>query len=119
MPAPRADEQGRHIVVQSVFAPVRTRELDPALDRIDQVRVAADHVQPGRRVRILEVGHEAAGTRVQGVDDHLPIDGPRDLDAPVAEVVWRRLDLPVSLPHLARLRQEVERPASIELVLPC
>ena len=79
--------------------------------------MTADDVQPGGRVGVLEVGHEAAGTRVQGVDDHLPVDRPGDLDAPVAEVMRRWLDLPLALADLAGLGQEVERGAAIELRL--
>ncbi len=71
-----------------------------------------DLVAPRRRVRVLEVGHEAAGARVQRVDDELAIGRAGDLDAPVGVVGPRRRDAPVGLADVARLGQEVERPAA-------
>ena len=49
------------------------------LDRVAQVELALDHVVPGRRVGVLEVGHEPVGARVQRVDDHLAVGRPGDL----------------------------------------
>ncbi len=45
--------------------------------------VALDLVLPGRRVRVLEVGHEALGARVERVDDQLAVGRAGDLDAAV------------------------------------
>ncbi|MBA3357904.1 MAG: hypothetical protein H0U20_00450, partial [Thermoleophilaceae bacterium] len=53
-------------------------------DGIHQVRLAADHVGPGGRVGVLEVGHEAGGPGVQGVDHHLGAGGTGDLHPPLA-----------------------------------
>ena len=119
MPSSRPHGQGCDVVVQA-----GTRDRPGAVNSIvrsidvDQVRVAADDVHPGGRVGVLEVGHESPGARVQGVDDHLPVDGPGDLDAPVVKVMGRRLDLPLALAHLASLGQEVECATPIELRLP-
>ena len=59
-------------------------------------RLAADHVRPRRRQRILEVRHERPGARVERVDDHLRLGRAGDLD-PAVEQVRRRLgDAPAS-----------------------
>jgi hypothetical protein len=108
VPAPRAHEQRRGLLAQPVLATVRPAELDGALDRVDEVHLAVGDVGPGRRERVLEVRHEAPRAGVQGVDDHLAVDRPRDLDAAVAQVRRRRGDLPVALADLARLGQEVQ-----------
>ena len=42
VPAARADDQRRRLVVQAVVLALRSRELDRALDRVDQVRLALD-----------------------------------------------------------------------------
>src|SRR2546427_9493978 len=61
-------QQRRDLVVQPVFLALRTREIDPALDGVDQVHLTLHQVRPGRRVRILEVRHENSCPRVQRVD---------------------------------------------------
>src|SRR5262249_44813000 len=88
-----------------------------ALDRLHEVRLPLDHVRPRRRVGVLEVGHEAAGPGVEGVDHHLAVDRAGDLDAAVLEIRRRRGDLPAALPDLARPGQEVRLRAGVELGL--
>ena len=48
VPATRPDEQRRHLVVQAVALAVGALELDRAVDRVDEVRLALDHVVPRR-----------------------------------------------------------------------
>ena len=83
----------------SCFSPVSSEIVRST--RVDQVRLALDHVRPGRRVRVLEVGHEDLRARVERVDHHLPLGRAGDLDAPVLEVGRRLGDLPVALADLA------------------
>jgi hypothetical protein len=59
--------------------------------------------------RVLEVGHEPAGARVQRVDDHLAIDGAGDLHATIPVVGRSGRDLPVALADRLGLGEEVER----------
>ena len=75
-------------------------------------------VGPGRGVRVLEVGHEPLRARVERVDDQLAVGRPGDLHAAVEVVPGRRGHGPVALADLARLGQEVERPAARELRRP-
>jgi hypothetical protein len=75
VPAARAHEERRGLVGEPVLPPVGPGELDGAVDDLDEVPLPLDHVAPSRRVRVLQVGHEDAGARVQGVDHHLPVDG--------------------------------------------
>ena len=114
----RCQPRGRTSSVAGlVVQPVRLLagvELDRPLDRVDQVRLALDDVPPGRGVRVLEVGHEAARARVEGVDDHLAVDRAGDLDAAVLEVGRDRRDAPVALADVARLGQEVGQLAGVD-----
>ena len=54
-------------------------------------------VVPGGRQRVLEVGHEHLGSAVEGVDDHLALDGARDLHTPVGDGGGGRRARPVAL----------------------
>ena len=79
------------------------------VDRVDQVGMAGDLVSPGRRVGVLEVGHEASGARVQRVDHQLAVGRADDLDPAVGVVGTRRGGLPGGvLPYLPGLGEEVE-----------
>ena len=70
------------------------------------VALAVDDVLPGRRARVLEVGHEDLRARVERVDHHLAVDRSRDLDAAVDEIRRRRRDAEV-----LRRAGELTRPA--------
>ena len=89
------------LVVQAVGLALGRVEGERAADRVGERRLAADDVGPGRRQRVLEVGHEDAGARVEGVDHHLGLGRPGDLDPPVVEVGRRRGDGPVGLADVA------------------
>src|SRR5919197_2861733 len=110
VPAARPDDQRRRLLAERVRL-LRGLEPDRPAHRVAEVRLALDDVRPGRRARILEVGHEDARARVQRVDHHLPVDRPRDLAAPVAEVGRRGRDRPVGLAYVPGLLEEV-RPAA-------
>ena len=113
VPAPRPNEQNGRVVAEHV--PLFSRiERDRSLERVGEVALAVDAVEPRGRVRILEVGHEDAGPRVQGIDHHLAIDRPRDLDPPVGDLGWRRLDAPVGGADLGGLGQEIRQLACLE-----
>ena len=106
VPAARAHEQRRDLVVQAVLL-LTGVERDRPLERVREVDLALDAVLPGGRVRVLEVGHEHLRARVERVDHHLPVDRPRDLDPAVLDLVRHGLDPPVALADVVRLRQEV------------
>ncbi len=117
MPAARAHEQHRDLVVQRVLLLARV-ERDRPLERIGEVPLALDAVLPRRRVRVLEVGHEDLRPRVERVDHHLPVDRAGDLDAPVGDLGGERRDPPVASAHVGGLRQEVGELAAGEPVEP-
>jgi hypothetical protein len=79
---------------QLVRLAFRRRERERAANGVDERRLPTDDVLPGRRQGVLEVGHEAAGARVEGVDDHLRLGWAGDLDPPVEQVRRRRRNLP-------------------------
>ena len=97
---------GSRLLVQAVLL-LAGVELDRAVERVRQVDLALDAVLPGRRVRVLEVGHEHLRARVERVDHHLPVDRAGDLDAAVLQLGRDRRDAPVALADVLRLGQEV------------
>ena len=118
VPAARPDHEDGGLLREPVFLPGLGRRVrDRPVDGVAEVDLPLDRVRPGRRVRVLEVGHEDARAGVQGVDHHLPVDGPRDLDAAVAEHFGDRRDLPLALPDLLRLREEVWKDAGVDSLL--
>ncbi len=118
VPAARADQQGGDGVVELVGLAVGILERDRAGNGVGAVDLALDHVVPGGGERILKVGHEDLGARVEGVDHHLAFGGPGDLDAAVVEVGRGRGNLPVSLADVGGLGQEAGDDAGIEFLLP-
>src|SRR5438067_13915117 len=56
VPAARTDEQRRDLVVELVGLPIRGRESELLADRVHEIDVADDHVAPGGRQRVLEIG---------------------------------------------------------------
>src|SRR6185437_1250784 len=91
---------------------------DLAGPAVPQVDLALDHVGPGGRAGVLEVGHEHLRAGVEGVDDHLAVGRTGDLDAAVLEAGRLGLDRPVALADLAGLGEEVGELARVELSLP-
>jgi len=87
VPAARTHDEGRGALGEPVDLAGRlVLKADGAADGVGEVHLAADHVPPGRRQRILEVRHEGADRRVQRVDDHLAVHGAGDLDTTVEEI---------------------------------
>ena len=91
-----------------------TREFQGAPHRVEQVQLAIDDVPPGGRVRVLEIRHEHLGSRVQGIDHHLPVGWPGNLDPAIAQVRRERSDLPRALADGRGLRKKVEGVALID-----
>src|SRR6266511_4338865 len=114
VPAARAHDERRDLVVQAVRLALGAREVDRPLDRVDEVGVARDHVLPGRRVRVLEVGHEHGRAGVERVDDHLAVRRSGDLDLADLEILRDGRDLPVGGADVRGLGQEVEGATALE-----
>ena len=102
VPAARAHEQRRDLVVQRVLL-LAGIERDRPLEGVGEIHLAFDAVLPGRRVRVLEVGHEHLGAGVERVDHHLPVDRAGDLDAAVLDLRRHGRDPPVALADALRL----------------
>ena len=114
VPAARPHDEGRGLVVQRV-ALLGRLERDRAPYRVAKVRLALDHVRPGRRARVLEVAHEDARAGVERVDHHLAVGRPGDLAAAVAEIGRGDRDLPAGT---GTVRGDEGRPcARVELAL--
>ena len=118
MPAARADEQHRGLVVQRIMpAGVGVVELDRPAHRIEQIGLALDHVVPGGRVGILEISHEHARPAIERVDHHLAVGRAGDLDAPIADVVGDRRHPPVAVADRLGFGQEIGFPSAVEALL--
>ncbi len=112
VPAAGAHDDGRELVVRAQgvrLAGPRVGEVDVPGVRVDQVELAEDHVLPGRRGGVLEVGEPDPRARVEGVDGHLAVGGTGDLDPAVLERGWARGHPPgVVGADRGGLREEVE-----------
>ena len=118
MPAAGANEQRRDLVVQLIgLAALRIDIVDLAADGVGQIELALDHIGPGRRRGILEIGHEDVGAAVQRIDDHLSVDRPGDLDAAVENVLGQRRHGPVALADLGGGGQKIGLLAGIQPLL--
>ncbi len=105
VPAARADEEHGGVVDEGVvLVGGGVVEGDGAADGVDEVELAVEEVLPGGRGGVFEVGHEDARAGVEGVDDHLAVDGAGDLDAAVLEVGGDGRDGPFGFADLACLR---------------
>ena len=118
MPAARPDEQRRDLVVQAVALLARSSAIVRSCASI-RFCWPSTQVRPGRRVRVLEVGHEDLRARVERVDHHLAVGRAGDLDAAVLEVGRRLGDLPVGRRGRPRVSgEEVRELAGEQAVLP-
>ena len=106
VPAPGTHHQGRQPLPQGVPLAVGALVLQGPPHRVHAVGLARDDVGPGRRERVLEVGHEHPRPGVERVDHHLPLHRAGDLDPAVGEVGGRRSHTPRALANLRGLREE-------------
>ena len=117
VPAPRSHHQGRGLVIQRVVAALGSRESQAAPHRVLEVQLAFDHVRPRRAEGVLEVGHEHAGSRIERVDHHLPLDRTGDLHPPIEQVGGGSDDDPGRPPDACCLLEETRLYAPVELDL--
>jgi hypothetical protein len=86
MPAAGADDEDGGLRTEGVGLAFRAGVADAAADGVAQIDLAGEVVIPRGRVGVFEIGHEDAGARVEGVDDHLAFHRAGDFDAAVGEV---------------------------------
>lgn len=84
VPSTRTDKENSGVLGKLVLLAVELK-VDFATDGVVKVDLAENHVGPGGRVRVLKVGHEGLGARVQCVDDHLAVGRAGNLNATVLE----------------------------------
>ena len=116
MPASGADEEDGGIVDQFVTLAWSLGSSKVMVRRMASLEVdlAVEQVVPGGRGGVLEVGHEDLRAAVEGVDDHLAVDGAGDLDAAVEEVLRERGDLPYGFADGGGFGEEVGLFAGVE-----
>ena len=116
--AARTDDQHRRVGADRIgFAGVIVGEGQPAAPPVDQIGLAVDQIGKSRRGRILEVGHEHAGARIERVDDHLAGRRASDFDPAILQVARRRRDFPFGGADRRRFDGKVGQLAGIEAQL--
>src|SRR5579875_1245658 len=114
MPAARAHDQHGGIGSEHVaLAGRRVREVERPVPAVEQVDLALEIVGPRGRVRVLEVRHEHLRARIERVDDHLAVDGSRDLHPAVLEVGRDGAHAPARAADVGGLAQEVRQLAGV------
>jgi hypothetical protein len=106
VPAAGADEQRGDVIVELVLLAVGVAEADGAPDGVDEVELALDHVFPGGRVGVFEVGHEDVGAGIEGVDHHLAVGGAGDLYPALLEIGGNGRYLPLRFANVTGAVQE-------------
>ena len=95
MPAARPDQERGDLRVEGVCLLIGL-EGEPTTDGLANGPLPGHDVVPGGGQRVLEIRHEDASARVEGVDHHLPLDRPGDLHPPVLQVRRSGRDTPRS-----------------------
>ena len=85
-----------------------------APDRVAQIDLTIDHIEPGRTVGILKIGHERGSTAIERVDDHLAISRPGDLYTSIQHVMRLRRDGPFRGANMRGLGQKIGHLPGIE-----
>src|SRR6185312_10035839 len=96
MPPSRTDKENRSFLIELVCFPFRTDEGDAAFYGIAYIDLTLDGSFPRRSMRVFKVGHEHLCARIERIDDHLPVNWTRDLDASLLKVRRYRSDCPCS-----------------------
>ena len=117
VPAARTHDEGGNLVVQLVRLAIllQRNRLAHGVEHID---LARQLVIPVRRVRIFEVRHVAVRAGIEGVDDHLALDGTGDFHAAAFQRLRNRRDLPVAVADVRGFWQEIRALARVEALGP-
>ncbi len=118
VPAARAHQQRRSLLVKFVLFAFRAGIADDAIDGVAQVDMALDGFRPDGREGVLEIGHEDLCPGIQGVDDHFAVNRAGDLDAPVLQVCRNGRNRPVAAADVLCFRQEIGHFSGVDLRLP-
>src|SRR5690606_1089054 len=117
MPASWAYREHGDLMVESIFFALRRAKCYRATYSIFQVDVSFDKISPGRRGRILKVGHVDIRTGVECIDDHFSIYGPRDLYTTILQSSRYRFYSPILFANWFGRWQKVGKLAGIDFVL--
>ena len=115
VPAAGADDQHRQLFAELVGLACRRIDVgELARPAVLQIDLTLDHIGEGGGGGVLEVGHEHLRAGVQRVDDHLAVDGTRDLHPAVLQIRRNGRHPPVAGADLGRLGREVRGGARVE-----
>ncbi len=95
VPAAGTHQQHGGFRAERVLFAFGTGVADVAADGIAEIDLAGEIVLPGGGVGVFEIGHEDVGAGIEGVDDHLAVDGAGDLDAAVHQIARDGSGFPV------------------------
>jgi len=115
VPAAGADEEDGGVVDEGVVLFGGGIGVgDGAADGVAEVELAVEEIFPGGGGGVFKVGHEDAGAGVEGVDDHLAIDGAGDFYAAVLEVGGEGGNFPRGGADVGGFGEEVWEGAGVE-----
>ena len=117
MPAARAHQQRRNLVVELVPLAFRTGEFDGAADGVAQIDLPVEIVRPCWRIGVFEIRHEDVRAAVKRVDDHLAVHWSGDLHAAIHEIGRNGSNRPFARPDFGSLRKEIRVMAGVEFAL--
>lgn len=117
MPSSRSNDEDRRVRVELVRFSSRL-ERDGLSDGVFQVDLTVEKVVPGRSIRVFEVGHESLGSRVESIDDHLPVRRSGNLNPSILQSRSNSGSSPADiLSNVLGLRREGQLSSLVEFSL--
>src|SRR5579885_2035934 len=118
VPATRAYQQRRNLVIECVLFALRAGIGNRAIDGIAHVDLSLNGSLPCWGEVIFKVGHEYLRALIQRIDDHVALDRSGDLYAPILQVWRNRRNRPLAIANMLGFGQEIRQIAGIEFGLP-
>ena len=107
MISPGTDKEDCGLLIEPIVL-LGSLKADCSPHGVPQVNLAVNDIGPGGRGGVLQVGHEDPGSGVQGVNDHLPIRRPGDLNPAIHQVGRQWGTPPLTLPNRTCLGEKVQ-----------
>ena len=118
MPTARADQQCRWLRRNRVgFSGFLVGEIQRPRPAVPHIELAFDHIRPGRRGGILEIGHKHFCARIQRIDDHLAVNRAGDLNPAIQQIGRNRRNRPIAFADMLGLGKEIGQFAGIKALL--
>src|SRR5437879_5173155 len=87
------------------------------VDCVAEIHLTVDQVLPGRGVSVFKIGHKDSCTRIESVNDRLPVCRPGYFHTAVEQIGGAGCHSPVSVPDLLCRGKKIGKHARIQLLL--